>query len=142
MVGLSRFVETKRVEFHNDHGAASDPSRAGDAADRLPSVAVDDSVSSSGKTACPLFKFPPGDGNASRKDSWRHPSGSLRAAERPIRPSSEMPLRIEKAFGPKMDTLLRMQTSYERAETRDRSASIKVKRYVPKTSSVQRRAAL
>src|SRR5713101_2318093 len=46
--------------------------------------------------------------------------------------SSEMALRIEKAFGPKMDTLLRMQTSYEIAEARDREASIKVKRYVAK----------
>ena len=31
--------------------------------------------------------------------------------------SPEMALRIEKAFGPKMDTLLRMQTSYEIART-------------------------
>jgi addiction module HigA family antidote len=33
--------------------------------------------------------------------------------------SPEMALRIEKAFGPKIDTLLRMQTAYEIAETRD-----------------------
>ena len=46
--------------------------------------------------------------------------------------SSEMALRIEKAFGPKMDTLLRMQTAYEIAEARDREAKIKVKRYVAK----------
>ena len=46
--------------------------------------------------------------------------------------SSDMALRIEKAFGPKMDTLLRMQTAYEIAETRDRKADIKVKRYVAK----------
>ena len=45
--------------------------------------------------------------------------------------SPEMALRIEKAFGPKMDTLLRMQTAYEIAETRDREAEIKVKRYQP-----------
>ena len=43
--------------------------------------------------------------------------------------SPEMALRIEKAFGPKMDTLLRMQIAYEIAETRDREAAIKVKRY-------------
>ncbi len=49
--------------------------------------------------------------------------------------SSEMALRIEKAFGPKMDTLLRMQTAYEIAEIRDREAEIKVKRYVPKSSA-------
>lgn len=46
--------------------------------------------------------------------------------------SPDMALRIEKAFGPKMDTLLRMQTAYEIAETRDREREIKVKRYVGK----------
>jgi len=46
--------------------------------------------------------------------------------------SPDMALRIEKAFGPRMDTLLRMQTAYEIAETRDREADIKVKRYVVK----------
>jgi addiction module HigA family antidote len=44
--------------------------------------------------------------------------------------SPEMALRIEKAFGPKMDTLLRMQTACEVAEVRERAAEIKVKRYV------------
>ena len=44
--------------------------------------------------------------------------------------SPEMALRIEKAFGPKMDTLLRMQAAYEVAEVRQREADIKVKRYV------------
>jgi addiction module HigA family antidote len=44
--------------------------------------------------------------------------------------SPEMALRIEKAFGPKMDTLLRMQAAYEIAEVRERAAQIKVKRYV------------
>jgi len=48
-----------------------------------------------------------------------------RAALSPV-----MALRIEKAFGPKMDTLLRMQTAYEIAEARDREGEIKVKRYV------------
>jgi addiction module HigA family antidote len=51
--------------------------------------------------------------------------------------SSEMALRIEKAFGPKMDTLLRMQISYEIAEARENASSIKVRRYVPKPSSLQ-----
>jgi antitoxin HigA-1 len=45
--------------------------------------------------------------------------------------SPEMALRIEKAFGPKMDTLLRMQTSFEIAEARKREGEIKVERYVP-----------
>ena len=44
--------------------------------------------------------------------------------------SPDMALRIEKAFGPKMDTLLRMQTACEIAEARDREGDIKVKRYV------------
>ena len=51
--------------------------------------------------------------------------------------SPEMALRIEKAFGPKMDTLLRMQTACEIAEARDREAHIKVKRYVAKPSVAQ-----
>ena len=46
--------------------------------------------------------------------------------------SPDMALRIEKAFGPKMDTLLKMQTAYDIAEARDREADIKVKRYVAK----------
>ena len=46
--------------------------------------------------------------------------------------SPEMALRIEKAFGPKMDTLLRMQTAFEIADARDREGDIKVKRYVAK----------
>ena len=51
--------------------------------------------------------------------------------------SPDMALRIEKAFGPKMDTLLRMQTAYEISETRDREAEIKVKRYVAKPPSAR-----
>jgi len=43
--------------------------------------------------------------------------------------SPEMALRVEKAFGPKMDTLLRMQTSFEIAATRLREQDIKVERY-------------
>ena len=43
----------------------------------------------------------------------------------------EMALRIEKAFGPDMDHLLRMQLAYDVAQTRQRSRSIAVKRYVP-----------
>ena len=43
----------------------------------------------------------------------------------------DMALRIEKAFGPHMDHLLRMQLAYDVAKTRERSRSISVKRYVP-----------
>ena len=49
--------------------------------------------------------------------------------------SADMALRIEKAFGPKMDTLLRMQTAYDIAQTRDTEGSIKVKRYVAKSDT-------
>ncbi len=40
--------------------------------------------------------------------------------------SSEMALRIEKAFGVSMDTLMAMQSSFDIAETRKREAEIKV----------------
>lgn len=40
--------------------------------------------------------------------------------------SPEMALRIEKAFGVSMDTLMRMQNSYDIAQTRKRERSIKV----------------
>jgi addiction module HigA family antidote len=42
--------------------------------------------------------------------------------------SGDMALRIEKAFGVKMDTLLRMQASYDIAETRKREKGIHVRR--------------
>ena len=45
--------------------------------------------------------------------------------------SPEMALRIEKAFGPAMDHLLRMQLAYDVAQTRQHSRQISVKRYVP-----------
>jgi addiction module HigA family antidote len=43
----------------------------------------------------------------------------------------EMALRIEKAFGPEMDHLLRMQLAYDVAKTRERARSISIKRYAP-----------
>jgi antitoxin HigA-1 len=43
--------------------------------------------------------------------------------------STEMALRIEKAFGVSMDTLMRMQLAFDLAETRKRSKSVRVKRY-------------
>lgn len=45
--------------------------------------------------------------------------------------SAEMGLRIEKAFGAPMDTLMRMQSSFDIAQARRREAEIKVERYVP-----------
>jgi antitoxin HigA-1 len=43
----------------------------------------------------------------------------------------EMALRIEKAFGPDMDHLLRMQLAYDVAQTRERARGLSIKRYVP-----------
>jgi antitoxin HigA-1 len=43
----------------------------------------------------------------------------------------DMALRIERAFGPAMDHLLRMQLAYDVAKTREHARSIDVKRYVP-----------
>jgi addiction module HigA family antidote len=51
--------------------------------------------------------------------------------------SGDMALRIEKAFGVKMDTLMRMQNSYDISRTRRRAEIIKVQRFQPR--SVKRR---
>ena len=46
--------------------------------------------------------------------------------------SGEMALRIEKAFGVKMDTLMRMQSAYDIAQTRSREKEIRgVRRFQP-----------
>ena len=45
--------------------------------------------------------------------------------------SGAMALRIEKAFGVKMDTLMRMQSSYDIAQARQREGEIRVRRFRP-----------
>jgi addiction module HigA family antidote len=45
--------------------------------------------------------------------------------------SGDMALRIEKAFGVKMDTLMRMQSSHDIARTRERQNTIRIRRYQP-----------
>ena len=45
--------------------------------------------------------------------------------------SGEMALRIEKAFGVRMDTLMRMQASYNIAQTRKLESKIRVQRVKP-----------
>src|SRR5579871_4536877 len=45
--------------------------------------------------------------------------------------SGDMALRLEKAFGVKMDTLMRMQSSYDIAQTRKREKKIRVSRFHP-----------
>jgi antitoxin HigA-1 len=42
--------------------------------------------------------------------------------------SGDMALRIEKAFGVKMDTLMRMQSAYDIAQTRKREKEIRIRR--------------
>jgi antitoxin HigA-1 len=44
--------------------------------------------------------------------------------------SPDMALRIEKAFGVSMDTLMRMQNSFDIAQARKREGEIKVERFV------------
>ena len=44
--------------------------------------------------------------------------------------TSNMALRIEKAFGPKMEHLMRMQLAYDLAQARKEERSFAVKRYV------------
>ena len=43
--------------------------------------------------------------------------------------TAEMALRIEKAFGPKMDHLMRMQLAFDLAKARRQEKALKVKRY-------------
>ena len=45
--------------------------------------------------------------------------------------SGEMALRIEKAFGVSMDTLMRMQAAYDIALARKEGGKIRVRRYQP-----------
>jgi addiction module HigA family antidote len=43
--------------------------------------------------------------------------------------TSDMALRIEKAFGPKMEHLMRMQLAYDLAQARQHAGDVKVKRF-------------
>jgi len=45
--------------------------------------------------------------------------------------SGEMALRIEKAFGVKMDTLMRMQSAYDIAQTRKTAGKMRIPRFGP-----------
>ena len=48
--------------------------------------------------------------------------------------SPELALRVEKAFGPEVDHLLRIQAAYDAAKIRKQTKKIKVKRYVAKAA--------
>ena len=49
--------------------------------------------------------------------------------------SGEMALRIEKAFGVKMETLMRMQSAFDIATTRSRAKEIRVRRFHPRIAA-------
>lgn len=51
--------------------------------------------------------------------------------------TSDMALRVEKAFGPKMEHLMRMQLAYDLAQARNREGTIKVKRYEAEELSIR-----
>ncbi len=51
--------------------------------------------------------------------------------------TSDMALRVEKAFGPKMDHLMRMQLAYDLAQARKEERTIRVKRYVVKKGAAR-----
>jgi len=55
--------------------------------------------------------------------------------------SPEMALRIEKAFGVSMDTLMRMQNSHDIARVRRRAGEIEIARFQGKTRGNRPRAA-
>lgn len=45
--------------------------------------------------------------------------------------TAQMALRVEKAFGPKMDHLMRMQLNYDLAQARARADRVQVQAYRP-----------
>jgi addiction module HigA family antidote len=53
--------------------------------------------------------------------------------------SGEMALRIEKAFGVKMETLMRMQSAFDIAKIRSREKEIRVRRFHPRAAEVHLR---
>jgi addiction module HigA family antidote len=53
--------------------------------------------------------------------------------------TSSMGLRVEKAFGPKMEHLMRMQLAYDLAQARKTEHRLRVKRYVAKREGLSRR---
>ena len=52
--------------------------------------------------------------------------------------TSSMGLRIEKAFGPKMEHLMRMQLAFDLAQARRTEDGLRVERYVAKRAGISR----
>ena len=67
-----------------------------------------------------------GNGSGGRASVFRPALSSLLNGKADL--SGDMALRIEKAFGVKMDTLMRMQASYDIAQTRKREKHIHLRR--------------
>ncbi len=49
--------------------------------------------------------------------------------------SGDMAVRFEKAFGVEMETLMRMQNSYDIAQARQRAKAIRVARFRPRSAA-------
>jgi antitoxin HigA-1 len=49
--------------------------------------------------------------------------------------SPDMAIRLDKAFGADMETLMRMQSSYDIARAREREADIRIARFQPRHAS-------
>jgi addiction module HigA family antidote len=54
--------------------------------------------------------------------------------------TSKMGLRVEKAFGPKMEHLMRMQLAFDLAQARKGERGVRVKRYVANRAAIIRDA--
>jgi addiction module HigA family antidote len=54
--------------------------------------------------------------------------------------TTQMGLRVEKAFGPKMEHLMRMQLAFDLAQARKAERKVRVKRFVAKRSAIIRNA--
>jgi addiction module HigA family antidote len=52
--------------------------------------------------------------------------------------TTKMGLRVEKAFGPKMEHLMRMQLAFDLAQARKAERGVRVKRYVAKRKGIIR----
>jgi addiction module HigA family antidote len=52
--------------------------------------------------------------------------------------TTQMGLRVEKAFGPKMEHLMRMQLAFDLAQARQADRGLRVERYVAKRAAITR----
>ena len=68
-------------------------------------------------------------GHGGRTGPRRLAGRALEPAQRQANLSGDMALRIEKAFGVRMETLMRMHSSYDIVQTRQRAKLITVRRY-------------